>query len=320
MKTIFNFLLYLLGFFFILGGFMTLTEGQTVPALFILSFGILLLPKVYQEVKQKFPKIKKLYYITLTIFTFIFGMISLGNKTLEEIENLKQTNSGVILSEINSGKIENNTGKIEETLNALIKRSSELIANGGINSIKAQIEINDKFINENGTLDTKKLNSLNSGLKGLLETLEKEEKEGKPEWLFTAFKDKLTDEVKEVYYVTSKNSVEQKFPYKTTNAQLVVRKSKSNLDVYIKIQSGQILTYNRTATLRFDDKKAFNVGINGSNDSDSTYGFLDSENKIFEELKKSKRLRIQIDLYQNGGVVFDFNTVGFKDALIKNKD
>lgn len=320
MKTIFNFLLYLLWFFFILWGFMTLTEWQTVPALFILSFWILLLPKVYQEVKQKFPKIKKSYYITLTIFTFIFWMISLGNKTLEEIENLKQTNSWVILSEINSWKIENNTWKIEETLNALIKRSSELIANWWINSIKAQIEINDKFINENGTLDTKKLNSLNSGLKWLLETLEKEEKEWKPEWLFTAFKDKLTDEVKEVYYVTSKNSVEQKFPYKTTNAQLVVRKSKSNLDVYIKIQSWQILTYNRTATLRFDDKKAFNVWINWSNDSDSTYWFLDSENKIFEELKKSKRLRIQIDLYQNWWVVFDFNTVWFKDALIKNKD
>ena len=180
---------------------MTLTEWQTVPALFILSFWILLLPKIYQEVKQKFPKIKKSYYIALTIFTFIFWIMSLGNKTLEEIENLKQTNSWVILSEINSWKIENNTWKIEETLNALIKRSSELIANWWINSIKAQIEINDKFINENGTLDTKKLSSLNSGLKWLLETLEKEEKEWKPEWLFTAFKDKLTDEVKEVYYV-----------------------------------------------------------------------------------------------------------------------
>ncbi|PZM84851.1 hypothetical protein DLH72_02780, partial [Candidatus Gracilibacteria bacterium] len=64
--------------------------------------------------------------------------------------------------------------------------------------------------------------------------------------------------------------------------------------------------------LRFDEEEAISVNINESSDYDSTTVFFSKENTIIEKLKKSKKLKVQIELYQEGNNIFEFDVNGFE--------
>lgn len=63
--------------------------------------------------------------------------------------------------------------------------------------------------------------------------------------------------------------------------------------------------------VRFDDEKPMRFAANGPADHSSELIFLENYSKFITKLKKAKRVRLSVDIYQNGAPAFEFDVSGF---------
>lgn len=120
----------------------------------------------------------------------------------------------------------------------------------------------------------------------------------------------------------SLNTVDFSFPYGgPQHARLYLRSHPQyGKDLYLTISRGQILTDvsdGCRVLLRFDDEKPTWVTGSGPTDHGSTTVFLSGVAPLINRMKKAKRLRIQIPVYQEGNPVFEFDIEGLQWPMKK---
>lgn len=128
------------------------------------------------------------------------------------------------------------------------------------------------------------------------------------------------------YYasVSSSNTVKFKFPYSgAQNGELTLRTDpKYGKDVMFSIEKGQILcpSYDEcTVLVRFDDEDAVSFTAIGAADNSTETIFIRNYSRFVEKMMKAKRVRISVNIYQEGSPVFDFNVSGFNQDKYRPK-
>jgi DNA-directed RNA polymerase subunit RPC12/RpoP len=137
----------------------------------------------------------------------------------------------------------------------------------------------------------------------------------KSPWEYSTKKDDMSG--KDIAYAetSSLNTEDLHFPYGPgIGATLFLRKHpRSGKDALVRIDKGQILcrSYESCSIMiRFDDRPAAGYSARGPSDGSTEVVFIDNYPKFFAELKRSKRVLVELPLYQDGNRTWKFNVDG----------
>jgi hypothetical protein len=134
-------------------------------------------------------------------------------------------------------------------------------------------------------------------------------------WKYDTVKNKMTD-AKDIFCrVQSNESLSLTAPYDGVNfGQLTVRRMNGQIDIIISIMKGQISGgyENEYFKARFDDGKQTTFSYSEPADNSTETIFVQNKSKFLKMLTASKKVLIQIPLYQNGNQILEFNTEGLK--------
>ncbi len=124
--------------------------------------------------------------------------------------------------------------------------------------------------------------------------------------------------------ISSSNTVEFGFPYGgKQHGRLTLRTDpKYGKDIIFRIEKGQVLcpSYDSCRVLvRFNDENATSYTAVGAADNSSETIFIRNYSRFVGKMMKSKRVRISMNIYQEGSPVFDFDVSGFNVEKYKPK-
>lgn len=144
------------------------------------------------------------------------------------------------------------------------------------------------------------------------------------QWVYDSREDKMTGGTTRHAYVLSTNSVNFGSPYAGQQyGRLVLRTDpKYGRDVMFSIERGQLLCHSYEACnvlVRFDDGKPERFSGVGPEDNSSEIVFIRNYEKFLGRLRKSKIVRISLNVYQEGAPVFEFDVSGFDHAKYSGK-
>ncbi len=144
------------------------------------------------------------------------------------------------------------------------------------------------------------------------------------QWQYTQAEDKMSGGTTYHAAVLSTNTVNFDFPYSgSQNATLRLRSDpKSGKNLMFSIESGQILctAYDGCSVLvRFDNEKPTNYSATAAADNSTETIFIDNYNKFVEKMLKAQRVRLSINIYQQGAPVFEFDVSYFDKNQYKPK-
>lgn len=136
------------------------------------------------------------------------------------------------------------------------------------------------------------------------------------QWTYSVNEEQMTGGMRKLASVSSTNTVQFGFPYTgSQNGHLTLRTDpRYGKDVIFRIEQGQILctSYDGcTVQVRFDDEKPMNFSASAPADHSSETVFIDDYARFLAKMKKAKRVRVSLNIYQNGRPVFDFDVSGF---------
>lgn len=161
--------------------------------------------------------------------------------------------------------------------------------------------------------ETLKIDSITKALMQKSETEAYKEDTGG--WKYDTVKNKMTD-AKDIFCrVQSNESLNLTAPYDGVNfGQLTVRRMNGEMAIVISIMKGQISGgyENEYFKARFDDGKQITFSYSEPTDNSTETIFVENESKFLKLLRKSKKVLIQIPLYQNGNQILEFNTQDLK--------
>jgi hypothetical protein len=134
-------------------------------------------------------------------------------------------------------------------------------------------------------------------------------------WGYSTVKDEMTSAP--IAYATAKslNKENLHWPYGPgIGATLTLRKHpRHGKDVLVSIDKGQILcrSYEScTIVIRFDDRAPSKYSAIAPNDGSTTIVFIQNYTKFVAALKQSKKVLIELPLYQDGNRSWEFNVDG----------
>lgn len=124
--------------------------------------------------------------------------------------------------------------------------------------------------------------------------------------------------------VISLNTVNFGFPYSgEQHASLLIRSHpRHGKNILFSIEKGQILcsSYSGCSVLvRFDDEDAKRYSANETADNSTETVFISNYDKFIGKLQKAKRVKISVDVYQQGSPVFEFDVSGFDASKYRPK-
>jgi len=136
------------------------------------------------------------------------------------------------------------------------------------------------------------------------------------QWTYLVNEEQMTGGMRKTASVSSTNTVQFGFPYAgSQNGHLTLRTDpRYGKDVIFRIEQGQILctSYDGcTVQVRFDDEKPTRFSASAAADHSSELVFIDDYARFLAKMRKAKRVRLSLDIYQNGRPVFDFDVSGF---------
>ncbi|MDO8346470.1 MAG: zinc ribbon domain-containing protein [Rugosibacter sp.] len=136
------------------------------------------------------------------------------------------------------------------------------------------------------------------------------------QWSYSHVADAMSKGTSYHAVVSSKNTVEFKFPYAgAQHARLNLRTDpRYGKDVIFSIERGQILCHSYedcTVLVRFDDEQATNYSAAGAADNSTETIFIRNYDRFVGKMLKAKRVRISANIYQEGAPVFEFDVSGF---------
>jgi hypothetical protein len=125
-------------------------------------------------------------------------------------------------------------------------------------------------------------------------------------------------------YVSSTNTVNFDFPYSgEQHATLSLRTHpRWGKDLFFRIEKGQLLcnSYDGCKVLiRFDDGPALTFSAIEPEDNSSEVIFIQNYGRFVENMLKAKRVRIAVNVYQEGAPAFEFDVSDFDQAKYKPK-
>lgn len=133
-------------------------------------------------------------------------------------------------------------------------------------------------------------------------------------WDYSESQDKMRGTTTRYAMLDSDNELSLGFPYKGGTTTLTLRKGPSGTDVYIQV-NGQFLCddYSHpTIAVKFDNGPVQSYGCAEPSDASTGILFIRSEAKFIAQLKKSKHLIIETEMFQEGRQQIEFSTEGLK--------
>ena len=136
------------------------------------------------------------------------------------------------------------------------------------------------------------------------------------QWHYNVTEDAMTGKKRFTAMVESSNTVAFGFPYGgDQRGRLTLRTDPQHgKDVIFRIERGQILcpSYEGCRVqVRFDENKPIRFEASGAADHSTDVVFIDDYTGFISRLKKAKRVRIAVNIYQNGAPAFEFDVSGF---------
>lgn len=133
-------------------------------------------------------------------------------------------------------------------------------------------------------------------------------------WDYFTDVDKMTSKESRRAVVTSDNTLNLDFPYKSTNnyGRVTVRYDASEgTDVAVLIEKGHILcpSYGRgcNVTVRFDEATPIRFRAIGPSDHSTTIFFIHDTKRFIAGASKAKKILIQFTMYQAGNQTLEFS-------------
>lgn len=148
--------------------------------------------------------------------------------------------------------------------------------------------------------------------------------DGGQEWDYSANENAMSGGTTRFASIDSTNVVNLGFPYGgPQRATLTLRTDPQyGKDVLFRIPRGQIICspYDGcTVQVRFDDEKPIRFPANGPTDQSSNALFLNGYDRFLTKLRKARRARIAITIYEQGLQVFEFDVGGFDFHKFQSK-
>lgn len=135
-------------------------------------------------------------------------------------------------------------------------------------------------------------------------------------WVYSSTADPMTDKKTETACVKSSNTVRLGWPYSDVPAEICIRQSpKWGRDVYIQLRGdGQIVCdyHNCNIKARFGDGAQQAFTVNSAADGSSNVKFVSNTARFITGLQAADVTRVEIQLYQNGSQIMEFNTKGLE--------
>lgn len=133
-------------------------------------------------------------------------------------------------------------------------------------------------------------------------------------WQYDQLIDKMTSKTTKFAYVMSRESLDLEFPYDGRNYGELTLRKKEGLDIYLKIDKGQITGGydNKFIKVRFDEQDPITFSYSEPQDGSSNIIFINNELKFLSKLKKSNKVLISLPLYHAGNQILEFNTANLK--------
>lgn len=134
-------------------------------------------------------------------------------------------------------------------------------------------------------------------------------------WQYGSTKDAMSGAEVKTADLVAKHGISLEFPYAGRNMPvLALRRQGASQDVMVSIEKGQIICPPSSCSVlvRFDNDKAASFSAAHPADHSSTMLFLSPEKRFIERLKKSKKTLVELNLYQAGTQVIEFNTAGLE--------
>jgi len=135
-------------------------------------------------------------------------------------------------------------------------------------------------------------------------------------WSYREDKDEMRGDTAKFARVTSENEVNLDFPYGVVQGHLTIRKRKEDgLSIMFGVDEGQILCHsfsNGHVSVKFDDQPIKRYGCTDTSDGSSNVIFILNETGFLNNLKKSKKVIIEAEFFQQGNQQFTFKTEGLK--------
>jgi hypothetical protein len=134
-------------------------------------------------------------------------------------------------------------------------------------------------------------------------------------WKYETVTNKMTSAQDKFCRVQSNESLSLGAPYDGVNyGSLTVRRMNGEMDIIISIMKGQISGgyENDYFKARFDNEKQITFSYLSPSDNSSESIFVENRSKFLKKLRTSKKVLIEIPLYQNGNQILEFNTEGLK--------
>lgn len=136
------------------------------------------------------------------------------------------------------------------------------------------------------------------------------------EWDYSNDEDPMTGKATKTARVVSTNNLNLDSPYDGAQSGFLTVRNHPQYghDIYVRIERGQLLcdiSDGCSLMVRFDDEapQAFSATTPSDNSSETL--FIQNYKRFTTRLKTAKRVRIQLNVYDNGTQYLEFNTTGF---------
>lgn len=140
-------------------------------------------------------------------------------------------------------------------------------------------------------------------------------------WSYTYSPDPMSSKDVVSASIGSENTLEFDFPYAgPQRGRLTLRKHpRWGSDVMVSVERGQILcsSYSCPVRVRFDDGPTRTLTGNEAADNSSELLFVPGFNDFHRRLIAAKKLRIEVNVHQEGAVLMEFDVEGFDPAKLK---
>lgn len=141
-------------------------------------------------------------------------------------------------------------------------------------------------------------------------------KEPESNWQYYNDKDEMRGTESRFAQLVGSNTINLDFPYGEQRGSMVVRHSAQfGFDILVGVESGQIMcnSYSRSyVNVKFDDGPIQRYGCADASDGTSNMVFIEGAKGFLGKLKKSKKVIVEAEFYQNGMQQLAFDTANLK--------
>ena len=135
------------------------------------------------------------------------------------------------------------------------------------------------------------------------------------QWTYRTTNDQMRGTATKFAELNSINRAQLGFPYRGgSKLQLIIRsKSDKDFDVVFWLDRGQVPCHSDCKlTAKFDDEEVKEWELTGPASGRSDSLVVDEADSFLEKLRSSKRLMVEVQIYDHGNVQFTFNPKGLK--------